>query len=53
VVSPDGEAKFWVVPEVKLVENFGFSKRQITELTKIVKGRRDDIENSWKKHFKS
>jgi hypothetical protein len=53
VVSPDGEAKFWVVPEVKLVENFGFSKRQITELTKIVKGHRDDIENSWKKHFKS
>lgn len=34
VTSPDGEAKFWITPEVSLAKNYGFSENQITELKK-------------------
>jgi hypothetical protein len=51
VTSPEGEAKFWITPNVALVENFGFSQKQITELTKIIEEHKNDIKNAWEKHF--
>ena len=53
VSSPEGEAKFWITPEVALAKNFGFSQNQIAELQKVVEEHKDDIENAWKKHFGS
>jgi hypothetical protein len=52
VDSPDGEAKFWITPEVQLVKNFGFSKKQITEMTKVIEEHKNEIENAWKEHFR-
>lgn len=49
--SPDGEAKFWIEPVVALADYKGFSKRQITELEKVVKKHAQEIEKVWKKHF--
>jgi hypothetical protein len=51
VTCADGEAKFWVEPEVLLAENFGLSAKQISELTKVVEKHKDEIKNAWKKHF--
>jgi len=53
VSSPEGEAKFWITPEVALAKNFGFSQNQIAKLQKVVEEHKDDIENAWKKHFGS
>jgi hypothetical protein len=49
--SPDGEAKFWIEPVIALADYKGFSKRQITEIEKVVKAHVKEIEKVWKKHF--
>ena len=51
VTCADGEAKFWVEPKVLLAENFGLSAKQISELTKVVEERCDEIKSAWKEHF--
>ena len=53
VVSPEGEAKFWITPKILLVKNFGFSKKQVSELKKIVEEHRNEIKDAWTKHFRS
>lgn len=51
IVSPDGEAKFWIDPVVALADYTGFSDRQIRELAKVVEEHVKEIEKAWKKHF--
>ena len=53
VVSPDGEAKFWLTPEITLARNFGFSNKQISELRKVIEEHKNEIKDTWKKHFRS
>ena len=53
VYCSDGEAKFWVEPEVNLARNHGLSRAQIAELTKVVEDRKDEIADAWNKHFRS
>lgn len=53
VVSPDGEAKFWVEPIIALANYSGFSKNQLNYLQKVVQGNKDEIIKKWKKHFKA
>lgn len=36
ILSPEGEAKFWIEPVVALADYSGFSSRQIRELAKVV-----------------
>ena len=52
VVSPEGEAKFWLEPIVALAENFGLSARQLKELQGVVERKKDEIYRAWSKHFK-
>jgi hypothetical protein len=52
VVSPDGEAKFWIEPIVALVAHTGFSKRQLGQLHKIIEEHKSEIVKAWQKHFK-
>ncbi len=53
VSSPEGEAKFWITPQIRLAKNFGFSEKQIGELKKVAEEHKNDIENAWKAHFGS
>lgn len=57
VVSPDGEAKFWIEPEIEpeieLVKSIGFNKKQINLLLNLIKEKEYEIRNSWKEHFGS
>lgn len=52
VSTPEGEAKFWIEPDVMLCENYKIAPRVIRELKGIVETRKDEIINAWKKHFK-
>ena len=47
----DGEAKFWIEPEVEIAKNWGLSNEKINELLTVVKEHRDEIAGAWKKHF--
>ena len=51
VVSPDGEAKFWLEPIVALAESFRLSSRELKELQGVVEKRKDEIHRAWSKHF--
>ena len=53
VYCAEGEAKFWLEPEISVAKNYGLSKAQIAELTQVVEDRKDDITNAWREHFRS
>lgn len=51
VISPDGEAKFWLEPHIELAVNKGISPTELNELKRIVEERQNEIRDSWNKHF--
>ena len=51
VDSADGEAKYWIEPEIELARSHGLSERQLTRLRKLVEEHEDVIRTAWKKHF--
>jgi hypothetical protein len=51
VASSEGEAKFWIEPEIALAENHGIPSRQLGALQKIVEAHEQDIRIAWQIHF--
>lgn len=51
VQSGDGEAKFWIEPNVELATSFGLTEKQIRGIEKKVTEHRDEIRDAWRKHF--
>jgi hypothetical protein len=51
VMSADGEAKFWIQPEIELADHKGLSKKQLGRIKSLVEVHRDEIEAAWKEHF--
>ncbi|MGH2702724.1 MAG: DUF4160 domain-containing protein [Actinomycetota bacterium] len=47
----DGEAKFWVEPQIELAQNYGLSDRQIRAAETLVRKHEHDIRAVWSKHF--
>ena len=52
VVSADGEAKFWLEPEIELAKNYKFSKRQLRHIESVVEVRRNELASAWQRHFR-
>lgn len=53
VAHPDGEAKFWLTPEVELATQTGLSTRQVAEAKSVVEHHLKEITDAWNKHFGS
>ena len=53
VISPEGEAKFWLEPKIELAVNKGLRSTELNELKQIVEERQNEIRASWQGHFKS
>ena len=51
VSHPDGEAKFWLLPEVALATSTGLSARQLRDALLVVQAHLKEIENAWNTHF--
>lgn len=51
VRSPDGEAKFWLEPEIELAVHRGLSPKELKELEQIVREKENEIREHWNKHF--
>ena len=49
--SSDGEAKFWLYPEVRVARSAGYTRRWLSELAGVVDERREEIERAWNEHF--
>ena len=50
-LSPDGEAKFWLEPQIELATYAGFNKQQLKDLEKLVQEHQDEILEAWRNHF--
>ena len=53
VAHPDGEAKFWLTPQVQLATNIGLSSAQIRQAQAAVTAHLQEIEDAWHRHFGS
>jgi hypothetical protein len=53
VAHPDGEAKFWLMPEVTLAVNMGLSPLQLRQAQGVVDAHFTEIEDAWRRHFGS
>jgi hypothetical protein len=51
VSHADGEAKFWLTPDVIIAVNYGLSDQQINAVRKLVILHYEEITNAWKTHF--
>jgi len=51
VISGNGEAKFWLKPDIKLAQNYHYSKKQLKEIESLIKEHHDEIINAWERHF--
>lgn len=53
VSHPDGEAKFWLTPDVTSATSTGLSAKQLKEAEKIVVVHLEEIVHAWRSHFPS
>lgn len=53
VRSADGEAKYWLEPEIELAENYRFRQSQLKEIERTIRERYDELVQAWKNHFGS
>lgn len=51
VSHPDGEARFWLVPDVALADAVGLTARQLAEAQDVVQRHRGEIRDAWIRHF--
>jgi len=51
IVSGDGEAKFWLDPEIELAKNYSYTRRQLKEIESLVEVHYNELIGAWKKHF--
>lgn len=51
VRCPDGEAKFWLEPDVTLADSEGLDARSLRQLTVLVRTHRVTLLRSWHDYF--
>jgi hypothetical protein len=51
VISGDGEAKFWLEPEIELTKNSGYSRKQLKQIESLIEVHYDELISAWRQHF--
>lgn len=49
--SGNGEAKFWLEPDIELAKNYGLSRPQIKEIEQIIEVHYNEFKAAWNKRF--
>ncbi len=52
VISGDGEAKYWLEPEIELAKNYRYTRKQLKLIESLIEDRYNEITKAWQKHFK-
>jgi len=47
----NGEAKFWMEPEIELARNHHLSRSQLKQIESIIEEHYDGFKNAWQAHF--
>jgi len=48
----EGEAKFWLEPEIELAQNYGLTDRRLSTALELIRRHRHEIRTAWKIHFR-
>ncbi|MEE8584278.1 MAG: DUF4160 domain-containing protein [Acidobacteriota bacterium] len=51
VQSQNGEAKFWIEPEIELARNYNLSNRELNTIRRLVEEHENEIRSAWQRHF--
>ena len=51
VVCTDGEAKYWLYPEIELARNHGLSRSRLKEIEGIIEVHYEEFKGAWAEHF--
>lgn len=51
--TPDGEAKFWMEPEVALARNHKLPDRDVATIEELIRKHEREIRDAWYHHFGS
>jgi hypothetical protein len=51
VQSPDGEAKFWIEPQIELARNYELSAQDLSRTLQLVVDHEQEIRDAWHEHF--
>ena len=51
ILSGDGEAKFWLEPEIELSKNHHYSRKQLKDIESIVEEHYNELVSAWNSHF--
>jgi hypothetical protein len=49
----DGEAKYWLEPEIELARNYRLSRVQLRQIEQLIEDHYDELTNAWREHFQS
>jgi len=47
----DGEAKYWLEPNIELAKNYGLSGPQLAKIRELVEEHYDELTDAWSAHF--
>ena len=53
ILSGDGEAKFWLEPEIELAKNYNYSRKHLKEIESLVEVHFNELISAWRKYFSS
>ncbi len=51
VISGEGEAKFWLEPEIELAKNHRYSRKQLKHIELLIEVHHDELISAWRQHF--
>lgn len=53
VQSSEGEAKFWLDPEIEVANNHQLSERDLKRIRELIVEHADEIRDAWSRHFRN
>jgi uncharacterized protein DUF4160 len=48
----EGEAKFWLEPEIEVAANYGLNPRRLSVARSLIRRHENEIRSAWKAHFR-
>lgn len=51
VASSEGEAKFWLEPEIVLAKNYRYTTKRISSISRIIQEHHNEFVQAWRFHF--
>jgi hypothetical protein len=52
VHGSNGEAKFWLEPQIELAENYGLRTAELRKIRDLIEEHENEIRSAWYKHFR-